>query len=372
MNPACHRRLELTRELMKDRGYDALILRNNPDLRWLTGAERTFDYEIAHCLVLTQTHAYLHTDSRYYHTFLDRLGDDSAFIADMDNIAMAEWVAARIAESKAHVVAFEESCSLGFYEQTLFELNKKGAACIFGRLHGDLCDLRMQKDPEELELMRFAQSVTDAAFAHICTWVRPGKTELEMRAELENYMLSHGADELSFGSIIASGPNGANPHALPSERVIQEGDMIVVDFGAAYRDYHSDMTRMISIGEPSELQRKVHEIVKDAHLTAAAAIKPGVTGAEIHAIAHNIIAEAGYGEYFMHGLGHGVGLEIHENPNLSPRWTRPLDEGSVVTVEPGIYLPGQFGVRIEDFGVVTAEGFKPFTQSSHELAVVAV
>ena len=367
---ACMGRVERLRALMAERGYDAVILRNNPDLRWLTGAERTFDDEVAHTAVVTAGGLWLHTDSRYYNTFVERLGSESAWALDMEVTTPAAWAARRVAAERARVVAVEDTCDLAFYDDLLVELTRAGVACLTPRLHGDICDLRMVKDAEEVELMRRAQEVTDAAFEHICGWIRPGVTEQQIRVELENYMLSHGADELSFGSIIASGPNGANPHAQPGERQVQLGDLIVMDYGAGYHDYHSDMTRTVSVGEPSDEQRRVYDVVRRAHEESAAAVRAGVIGRDVHEVAARVIEEAGYGEYFGHGLGHGVGIQIHENPNFNRRWDRPVPEGSVVTIEPGIYLPGRFGIRLEDFGLVTADGYEPFTRSTHELVVV--
>ena len=243
-------------------------------------------------------------------------------------------------------------------------------ACLTPRMHGDICDLRMVKDAEEVELMRHAQSITDAAFTHICGFIKPGMTEQQIRVELENYMFNHGADSLAFGSIIATGANGANPHAQPGETVVKRGDMIVMDYGAGYHDYKSDMTRTVCVGEPTDEQRHVYDVVRQAHEACAAAAKPGCIGSDIQDLAVKVISDAGYGDFFKHGLGHGVGIEIHENPNFGRRWMRPVPEGSVVTVEPGIYLPGNFGVRLEDFGLMTAEGFVPFTQSTHDLVCI--
>ena len=238
------------------------------------------------------------------------------------------------------------------------------------RLHGEICDLRMVKDEAELAALRRAQEITDAGFEHICGFIHAGLSEMEVRVELENYMLCHGADGLSFDTIIAAGPNGANPHARPGSYVIQEGDMVVMDYGALFADYHADMTRTVCVGQPGTLQREVYGIVRETHEACAAAVRAGVIGREVHELSVKLISEAGYGEYYGHGLGHGVGIEIHERPNLGRLYDKELPEGSVVTVEPGIYLPGKFGVRLEDTGLVTASGYEPFATSTHELVVV--
>lgn len=367
---ACAGRVERLRKIMADRGYDAVILRNNPDLRWLTGAERTFDDEVAHTAFVTARHQFLHTDSRYYNTFCERLGPNTAWEIDQQIVDAAAWAADRARDARARVVALEDTCTLGFYDDFQTALAARSAAVLTPRLHGDLVKLRAVKDSEEVALMRAAQKVTDEAFTHMCGYIKPGMTEQEIRAELENYMLSHGGEGLSFGTIIASGPNGANPHAQPGPRKVQRGDMIVMDYGCVVSDYHSDMTRTVCLGEPSEEQRHVYDVVRQAHEECAAMARAGVVGKDVYDHSVKVISEAGYGDFYKHGLGHGVGVEIHEQPNFNRANTEPVPAGAVITIEPGIYLPGKFGVRLEDFGLVTEEGYEPFTESTHDLVVI--
>ncbi len=367
---SCADRVERLRALMERHGYDALVLRSNPDLRWLTGASRVFDFESAHTAFITGDGLWLHTDSRYYNTFVERLGTDSAWSIDMDRVDAPVWVAEHIQASRSRVVAVEDTLTLAFADDLEQALRRISCACLTPRLHGDVREMRSVKDAEEVEQMQAAQAVTDAAFAHMCTVIRPGATEMELRAELDNFMLSHGADALAFDSIVASGPNTANPHALPGPRAVEVGDFVLMDFGASVGDYRSDMTRTVVVGTPSEKQREIYDTVRRAHEACAAAIKPGVTGREVHELAVKIIGDAGYGDCFGHGLGHGVGIEIHEEPRLSSTDGHVLEPGHVVTVEPGIYVPGFGGVRLEDFGVVTEGGFEPFTRSSHDLVVI--
>ena len=366
------RRVECLRELMRERGYDAVILRNNADLRWLTGCDGVFDDEVAHTGFVTADGLWLHTDSRYYNSFAEHMGDDAPWQVDMELTGHAKWAAGRILAARARVVAVEDTCSLSFYDELVHECYCASIAPSFARLHGDICDLRMVKDDEELELLREAQRITDAAFEHICGYIKCGMTEQQIRAELENYMLSHGADGLSFDSIIAAGPNGANPHARPGSRKVEAGDLIVMDYGALYHDYHADMTRTVCMGEPTDEQRQVYDVVREAHETCAAAVKPGVIGKDVHDLSVKVIGDAGYGAYYGHGLGHGVGIEIHEHPGFGCGWDKPVPAGSVVTIEPGIYLPGKFGIRLEDCGVVSEEGYQPFTASSHDLRVIEI
>ncbi len=369
-NNGTKERMDRVRDLMRQRAYDAVVLRNNFDIRWLTGAARVFDNEVAHTAVITQDAAWLHTDSRYYGSFLERMGSDSGWTVDMEPTAHARWTARLLRDLSVRCAAIEDTLTLGFYEQLVYELGQCSFDCLMPRLHSDLALLRATKDEEELQLLRRAQEITDAAFDHICGFVRPGQTELQIRAELEGFMLSNGAHALSFDSIVASGPNGANPHARPGEREVCAGDFIVLDYGALYEDYHADMTRTISVGEPSAKQREVYNVVREAHEAAAAAAHPGILGKDLHAVAAKVISDAGFGDYFQHGLGHGVGLEIHELPNAGRLSENKLEVGSVFTVEPGIYLPGEFGVRLEDCGVMTQDGYAPFTASTHDLVVV--
>ena len=370
MQPQDETRLEKVRRLMKDRGYDAVVLRNNPDIRWLTRASRVLDDEVAHTVVVTAEGAWLHTDSRYFGAFQERLASQGVWDVDMEPTDHPSWVAAMLGKAHARVAAIEDTVTLGFYEALEHALNRRSAACLLPRLHGDVALLRMVKDAEEIEMMRRAQRVTDEAFLHMCDSMHAGMTELEVRAELEGYMLSHGADGLSFDTIIASGPNGANPHARPGSRKLVEGDLVVMDYGAAYGDYHSDMTRTVCIGTPSAEQSVVYEVVRRAHEECAERAVPGVTGRALHEHAVKVITDAGYGEFFNHGLGHGVGLEIHERPSVGRRGDDRIPQGAVFTIEPGIYLPGRFGIRLEDFGVMGEKGYIPFTESSHELACI--
>ena len=369
---ACQGRVAKMRKLMEERGYDAVIVRDNASLRWLTGAARAFDDETAHTAFVTADGLWLHTDSRYYETFVERLGEGTAWKVDMEPMPAAGFAAECIRQSRARVVAIEDTMDLAFFDRLASEMSRKSVACLLPRLHGDLTRLRMVKDEEELALLRRAQEITDDAFDHICGFIHAGMTELQIRAELESYMLSHGADALSFDSIIASGPNGAKPHALPGERVVGEGDLIVMDYGAGYCDYHADMTRTVCVGHATDEERRVYDVGRAANEACEAMAKAGVNGWDVHKMAEKVIGDAGYGEYFNHGLGHGVGIEIHEQPGFGRYFDAPIPAGSVVTVEPGIYLPGKFGIRLEDTGVVLEDGYHPFGRSTHDLVEVGL
>lgn len=365
-------RVARLRAFMAERGYDAVLLKNNPDLRWLTGAARVFDFESAHTAFVTQDGLWLHTDSRYYNSFMERLGENNPWEIDMELVESAEWSARMIARTHARTVAIEDTNTIAFLARLERSLDDASQACLLPRLHNDLCAMRAVKDSQEIEAMKAAQAITDRAFDHMCSFIKVGMTEMAIRAELDNYMLSNGADSLSFDSIVASGPNTANPHAIPGQRVVQPGDFVLMDYGAGLDDYKSDMTRTVVMGTPSAKQREIYDIVRSVHEECARSAVVGASCRGVHELAVRLIAEAGYGDYFKHGLGHGVGIEIHEKPNFGRLGTGNLEVGNVVTVEPGIYLPGFGGVRLEDYGVITEQGFEPFTRSTHELVELPV
>lgn len=364
-------RIERLRGLMVERAYDAVVIRDEANLRWLTGAMGVFDYtfEFPHAAFITEDACYLHTDSRYFNSFNENLPADTLFKVDMDEGTIPAWVARRAADSRARVIAVEDDMQLNFYQGIVRGLEDLSLVASLPQMHGDIRRMRAIKDAEEIELMRRAQSITDAAFAHMLEFIKPGLTEKQVRSELENFMFNNGADSLAFGSIVASGPNTANPHAVPSDRVIEKGDFVLMDYGAGYRDYKSDMTRTVCVGEPNEKQLELYALVRRTHEECAAAVHAGVNGKDIFDLSRKIIADAGYGPYYNHGLGHGVGIDIHEMPNFNRRG-ETVEEGAVITMEPGVYLPGVGGVRLEDYGLVTADGYEPFTQSSHDLQVI--
>lgn len=233
-----------------------------------------------------------------------------------------------------------------------------------------LTELRAVKDEQELAAMREAQRITDEAFTAICQFIEPGLTEQEIGARLQYEMLCRGAERMSFDPIVASGPNGSKPHAIPSEKKVEKGEFITMDFGCKFGGYCSDMTRTVALGEPTEEMRRVYAVVFEAQRAGIAAVKGGVSGAAVHEAGRKVIADAGYGEYFGHGFGHSLGIEIHEDPRFSPSWPGAVPTGATLSAEPGIYLPGKFGVRIEDVVILTEDGCVDITKSPKELIVL--
>lgn len=233
-----------------------------------------------------------------------------------------------------------------------------------------LWTLRAVKDQAELECMIQAQRIAEKALADILGEIRPGITEKEIAALLLYKMLHYGAEDKSFDPIVVSGANGSLPHGVPSEKPIQAGEFVTMDFGCKFGGYCSDMTRTVAVGHVTEEMETVYNTVLKAQLAGIAAAKAGVTGAAVDGAARRVIADAGYGPYFGHSFGHSVGVEIHENPNATPSNSKPLPAGVVISAEPGIYLPGKLGVRIEDVIVITEQGCQNITLASKELLIL--
>lgn len=230
---------------------------------------------------------------------------------------------------------------------------------------------RMIKYPSEIEKIQEAQKLAEEAFSHILEFIHEGVTEREIQLELDFTMMRLGAEELSFPTIALTGKNTSMPHGVPSDKCrVKNGDFVLMDYGAVVDGYHSDMTRTVAVGEPSDEMKNVYNIVLEAQEKALDAVCAGIAGNRLDRIARESISNAGYGEYFGHSLGHGVGMEIHEYPNASPLSRAIMHSGNVITIEPGIYLPGKFGVRIEDFILVTENGCKNFTHAPKNMIIL--
>lgn len=236
--------------------------------------------------------------------------------------------------------------------------------------HQKIYAFRAVKEDWELDRMRKAQKIADKAFLEALTRIHAGMTELEAQAELIYCMYKNGAQGLSFDPIVVSGPNSSKPHGVAGDRVIREGDFLTMDFGVLYQGYCSDTTRTVAVGYATEEMKEVYNVVLKAQLEAIAATRAGIPGKEIDAVARKVISDAGYGPYFGHGYGHSLGLEIHENPSPNASNTEPMPVGAVCSAEPGIYLPGKFGVRIEDVTILTETGCEDITNIPKELMIL--
>ena len=374
-------RLERLRNAAAENGIRTFLVRDTASIEWLTAFDDVFDDEQAHALLVTPHAAVLHTDSRYSGAARKAAQGEGVIAIDDARQGHGEWVAdvftARHANAPAGspapesiVLGIEDSMTLAAFRALEVALAKAPASPQLRETSDFVRSLRAVKEPSEVARMKAAQAITDAAFSYIVTYMKPGMTERQVQIELEDWMLRHGASGLAFSSIVACGANGASPHAIPGEARLEAGQCVVMDFGARAHGYCSDMTRTVFVGQPDARMRAAYETLREANEQVEAAIKPGVTGAQMHQMAEDALAAGGFAGKMGHGLGHGVGINIHEEPVLSPRNKEPLVPGNVVTVEPGIYLESDFGMRLEDFGVVTETGFQIFTQSTHDMVII--
>lgn len=239
-----------------------------------------------------------------------------------------------------------------------------------GEVDKAITHLREVKSEEEKEKIIVAQRIAEQGFLHILNFIKEGRTEKEIQLELDFFMLKNGAEVLSFDTIAVSGVNSSMPHGVPSDKKIEKGDFITMDFGAVVEGYHSDMTRTVAVGFVTDEQRQIYDTVLAAQTAALGAIKAGIACVDGDKAARSVIENAGFGDFFGHGTGHGVGIEIHESPNLSPKSKATLRKGNIVTVEPGIYIPGKFGVRIEDMAYITESGCENLTKAEKSLIIL--
>ena len=342
-------------------GLDAVLLLN-PDNRFFA----TGFHSSSGAVIATAKDAWFLTDSRYIEAAAEFAGDRFHVLQHTHENPMNDQIKIILAEVGAAKVGGESS-RLSYEEYVAYEelLGVKLFGC-----QEMLDELRAQKNEEELALMQKAQDITDEAFAHILTVIRAGMTEKQVAAELTYAMMLRGADKVSFDPIVVAGHRSSMPHGVPSDNVIQEGDFVTMDFGCMYGGYCSDMTRTIAIGYATDEMRKVYDTVLQAQLAGLAVSKAGVLGCDVDKAARDVIEAAGYGEYFGHGYGHSLGLEIHEAPYASPTGKKPMPLNCVCSAEPGIYLPGKFGVRIEDTAIFRENGVEILTKSPKELIIV--
>ena len=353
-------RLKRFRERMAATELDGFVVSNIYNVRYLSG----FSGSTA-VLFVTIEEATLITDFRYEEQARGEVHEGVDVKVDKRDALTAIGDMLDVFPGK---VGFEAgSLAFGSYEK----LNARANGNLLA-LEGMPEKLRAVKDPGELECIERAAGIADRVFTAICGDLKPGMTEIEAAARIDYLLMTYAGDPSAFRTIVAAGERGALPHAHPSSREISEGDFVTMDFGAVCDGYCSDITRTVVMGEPSGRQVEVYDIVLAAQLNAIAGIKAGMTGKEADALARELISERGYGEQFGHGLGHGIGLEVHESPRLSFKNEDTLFPGMVVTVEPGIYIPGWGGVRVEDDVVVEEGGCRLLTSSEKGLLRLGV
>jgi Xaa-Pro aminopeptidase len=336
-----NKRLQLLRRRLAEKEIDAIFVTQSNNRRYLSGFDGTAGY-----LFITKRKAVLATDFRYIEQAKAE-APDFEILRITGNLA--DWFPGIIRDSGIKNLGFEAGdITFNFHRQLRETLRKKQVSLKLAAVDGVVESLRAVKESGEIELIRKASAITDAAFEYVEGGIRAGKTEKQVAWELEKALREKGSQPLPFDIIVASGPNAALPHHKPSDRVINEGEPIVIDMGAKSGGYASDLSRTICVGAPDATFKKVYSTVLDAQTSAMSVITQGMTGHRADSVAREIIQKAGYGEAFGHSLGHGVGLAEHEFPRLGPGSNEILSDGMVFTVEPGIYLSGWGGVRIED------------------------
>jgi len=353
--------IEKYKSLLETGEVDALLLTS--EYNRLYAAQYSIAEGVA---VVTKDGAYYFTDSRYIEAAENTL---PGFTVRMTHPGSSdiERINEVIGEHTIKKLGFEESNMT----YAMFLEFQHALHAVLVPMQKKIDAFRASKEPWELELMRKAQEITDLTFAQLQKVICAGMTEKDLRAELIYRLYKNGAEGLSFDPIVVSGPNTSMPHGVPGERAIQEGDFITMDFGVLYEGYCSDMTRTVAVGYVTEEMERVYNTVLAAQLAGIAASKAGVPGCEVDGAARKVIADAGYGQYFGHGYGHSLGLEIHEAPNCNAANQTPMPLGAVCSAEPGIYLPGKFGVRIEDVVVFQESGCQVLTHSPKNLIVIS-
>lgn len=357
-------------DVIKNNNLHGIILTDGYNIHYLTGYKGHTGV-----VLILEDDRYLLTDSRYTEQAEIEAPEFKVIDIALDGYSktirriLNEKHCNNINNVKKLRYGFEDK-SISYSQYKAFKDNLEEIVELV-ELNDQIDKLRMVKSKEEIQLIAEAEAIGDKAFEHILNTMEVGMTEKEVALELEYAMKSLGADGLSFDSIVASGNNSSMPHAVPTDKVIEDGDFVTMDFGCIYKGYCSDMTRTVYMGdEMTEKQLEVYTVVLNAQKEALKCIKPGMICSDIDKIARDYIAAAGYGEYFGHGLGHGVGLYIHEEPRFSRTCDVVLEPGMVLSVEPGIYLPGEFGVRIEDLIVVTEEGYENLASSPKVLILM--
>lgn len=351
-------RVKNTQNKLAENKIDALLVTNMYNVRYLANFTGTTGL-----ILITKDNAYFVTDFRYTEQAAEQA---KGFEIVKNTGPIYDEVAKIVEKDNIEILGFEE-------EDITFSTYKKIDElinCDLAPIAGLVEKLREVKSADEIAMIQQAVDIAEKAYDYILGFVKPGITEIEVANELDFYMRNLGATGVSFDTIVASGVRSAMPHGVASEKVIEEGDMVTIDFGCYYEGYASDMTRTFAVGDPGEELKKIYSIVKEANRRVAETAKAGITGAELDAIARDYITEHGYGDAFGHTTGHGLGLEVHEGPAVSFRNEDKLVENNVITNEPGIYIPGLGGVRIEDDLVVKEDGNENLMTSSKELVIL--
>lgn len=351
-------KLQKLRDGFKEYGIDGLLITSNYNRRYISGFTGS-----SGVVLISEEKSLFITDFRYVEQATKQC---EGYEIVKHTGPIHEEVAEQVKKLGINKLGFEQDHMVF----SVFKSYEKEVNAEMVPVTGVIEKLRLIKTEAEIKMMKVAADIADAAFKHILEFIRPGISELEVSNELEFFMRKAGATSSSFDIIVASGYRSALPHGVASDKIIEAGDFVTLDFGAYYKGYVSDITRTLAVGNPDQKLKDIYDIVLEAQLRGMDGIKPGMTGKEADALTRDYITEKGYGEYFGHSTGHGIGLEVHEGPGLSMKSDVILEPGMVVTVEPGIYIPGLGGVRIEDDTLITNEGNESFTHSTKELIIL--
>lgn len=351
-------KLEKLRIALDNQGLDAILITSAYNRRYVSNFTGT-----AGVVLISRDKALFITDFRYVEQASKQC---TGFEIVQQKESIPEEIAKLALVHGIHKLGFEQ-------DYVTFSTYKVYESVIQAELipiSGIIEKLRLIKTESEIKILKEAAEIADAAFNHILQFIRLGVSELAVSNELEFFMRKEGATSSSFDTIVASGHRSALPHGVATDKIIEKGDLVTLDFGAYYQGYVSDITRTVAVGEPDEKLKEIYTVVYEAQKRGVTSIKPGMSGKEADALTRDYITEKGYGEYFGHSTGHGIGLEVHEGPNLSLKSAIVLEPGMVVTVEPGIYIPGLGGVRIEDDTLITNRGNETLTHSTKELIIL--
>ncbi len=355
------KRINKIKSRFSDFGIDSILITSLENIRYFSGFTSTDG-----SLLITGSGCYIFTDFRYQFDAKEKAPDYTLCLTVNSGASMFDQIKQKLQDDGCKACGFEE----GNITVSVYKHFMNIAGIEFVPCSSNLSSFRLIKDSYEVECLQKAQDMADRSYSEFIGSICSGMTEKELSALLEYICAKNGSEGPSFDTIIGSGPNGANCHAVPSDRKIGKGDLVVVDFGCVYHGYHSDMTRTFAVIDIDDQLKKIYDIVLEAQLRALHALKPGITGKQLDAVARDYISSCGYGDAFGHSLGHGFGLLIHENPRASVVSEEVFKPGMTITVEPGIYLENIGGVRIEDCCILTEDGYHDFVSVSKELVYI--
>lgn len=354
-------RKEKAVELINNLNADALLLLNESNMHYFCG----FSPSEGVVFILKDGEGFHIVDSRYTEAAQNHAKETGLKVIEIE-LSFKDTVSDICRKTNVKTIAFEdETITLKQYNSF-----RDATGCDFIGIGDSLMRIRNVKEPVEIEYMIEANRIAEKSLAELLNHIRPGKTEKELQAYFDYIMMQNGSDGVSFDTILLTGAHTSLPHGVPSSRKVKRGDFVLIDFGATYKGYHSDMTRTFAVGEADSEMKEMYELVLNAQLAGINALKPGIKCAEVYKAAYDVLEKKKMGRFFRHSLGHGVGLDIHEGFNASPRSKDAFEPGNITSIEPGIYIPDQFGIRIEDVCLVTENGNKDISTFDKALNII--